>query len=126
MEDPPELNRLSALAPTGRHVTVRAVRRGRLLRDLSGGSRAGIEGLVIEMALKLGSLVLSRPRTGWTIGVVSVDEEPWAGQRVLYREKIKQDDPAPRLQDLRDRIESGDVSIPQPLNWRFHRKPPSL
>lgn len=116
---------LSARSPSGRKVTVRAVRRGQLLRNLNDGSGQAA-GLLIEVAVKLGAFGLSQLRDGWTVGIVSVDEEPWAGQRVLYREKLSEADPSSRLEELMCGVETGTLPIPQPLNWRFRRKPPTV
>jgi hypothetical protein len=101
------------------------VHRGELLRNLSDGS-GQLAGLLIEVAVKVGAMMLSKLRNGWTVGVVSVDVEPWAGQRVLYREKLNEADPHPRLQELKRQVESGTLPIPQPINWRFRRKLPSI
>jgi hypothetical protein len=80
----------------------------------------------MEVAVKVGALMLSKLRSGWTVGVVSVDAEPWAGQRVLHREKLNEADPQPRLQELKRHVESGTLPIPQPIDWRFRRKVPGI
>lgn len=123
MEALPDSYDLPACSPGGRKVNVRAVHRGELLRDFVDGS-GQLAGLLLEVALKVGALGFSQVRKGWTVGVVSVDEEPWAGQRVLHREKLAEADPSSRLEELKLRVESGDLPIPQPRNWRFRRKPP--
>lgn len=101
---------------------VRAVRRGQLLRDLSTDGEAA--GLLLELAMKLGGLGLARFGKGRAVGIVSVDTEPWAGQRVLYREKLGDAHPGTRLEALKEQVESGALPLPQPLDWRFRRKPP--
>lgn len=114
--------RPACLFSTGPKVNVRAVRRGEPLRDLRDGSGA-LAGLLLEVALKLGALGVSRVRNGWTVGVLSVDEEPWAGQRILYREKLAEADPSSRLEELKVLVEHGELPVPPPRNWRLRREP---
>ncbi|MDT4934970.1 MAG: hypothetical protein QOK11_2862 [Pseudonocardiales bacterium] len=103
---------------------MRAVPRGNLLRNLHDGS-GQFAGLLVEVAVKFGAFFVSKLRNGWTLGVVSADDEPWAGQRVLYRETFVGTDPRVRLTELRRQVEEGKLAIPQPLDWRFRRKPPT-
>lgn len=97
-----------------------AVRRGLPLRDLTNGSGQLI-GLLMEIGLQVGATLFSQLRHGWTVGVVSVDCEPWAGQRVLYREQYDDSNPRDRVAALKQSVESGDLPIPQPRNVLFRR-----
>jgi hypothetical protein len=105
-------------------LSVVAVRRGMPLRFYADGSGT-LLGTAMELALNIGSIVLSRALSGWTLGIVSVDREPWVGERVLHREHLPaSDDPRSRLAELQSRVQDGTLPIPQPLDWRFRRKPP--
>jgi hypothetical protein len=124
VDDSADLHQLTARSAGGRTVYIRAVPRGQLLRDLSDGS-GQLPGLMLELAAKFGALLVSRLNDGWTVGVVSLDEEPWAGQRVLYRETLNEPDPQARLLDLKRQVEDGKLAVPQPRDWRLRRKRPS-
>ena len=108
--------------PRGREVEILAVRRGLMLRRLADGLGHPV-GLVMVAVLNGGIWLLSRFRSGWTVGVLSVDEEPWAGRRVLHRERCDDHDPAGRVADLKYRVETGDLPIPQPRNALLQRRP---
>jgi hypothetical protein len=113
---------IPARSPLGREVRVLAVRRGFPLRDLIDGS-GQLAGALLELGVRLGAWLLSLFRPGWTVGVVSVDAEPWGGQRVLFREVCKDGDPRPRLVELKRAIETGELSIPRRKNALLHRRP---
>ena len=99
-----------------------AIPRGHLLRDWADGS-GQIAALVIEIAINVGFRALSHFRRGWTVGAVSVDEEPWAGQRVLYREKFDGRDPHGRVSELASAVNSGALAVPQPRTVLIKRRP---
>jgi hypothetical protein len=120
--DDARLWQVAARTPRGRNVVVLAVRRGLTLRNLSDGS-GQLGGLLMEIGLKVGSFLFSRLRQGWTVGVVSVDIEPWLGQRVLYRERWNSGDPRDRIVELQRSVESGVLPIPQPRGASFKTKP---
>lgn len=119
-EAPPDL---PAVSPRGRHVTVKAVQRGRPLRFLSSGIGPNSWTDVALLAgLNAAATVMPMILSGWTVGVVSDDTEPWAGQRVLHRERCR-GDVRRRLAELKVAVDSGSLEIPQPRRWNFRRKP---
>jgi hypothetical protein len=79
--------------------------------------------MLMAFGLNAATWLFSLTRRGWTVGVVSVDTEPWAGQRVLYREQWEHGDPRERIAELARQVEIGDLPIPQPRGVLFRRKP---
>jgi hypothetical protein len=119
VHEPGEALRVRTRSPEGREVDVVAVPRGRTLRRVAQNhSDNPIADLIGLILITGGSRLISRFRSGWKVGIVSVDSEPWLGQWVLHREYLDEH-PVARLTALASQVESGEPVVAQPRDWRF-------